>query len=84
MNFLKAVAGYMKEDQSGNNAAGKIKIYKIVERQTEFRIAQKQCTKEGFLKWLFNFLVLNNSGHLYIKPTLCPFSLRLWIQKVKF
>jgi hypothetical protein len=30
MNFLKAAAGYMREDQSETNAAGKIIIYQIV------------------------------------------------------
>jgi hypothetical protein len=64
MNFLKAVAGYMTEDQSETNAAGKIQIYQIVERQTEFPIVQKQCTKAGFLKWLSNVLVFNNSGNI--------------------
>ena len=24
--------------------------------------SQKQCTKAGFLEWLFNFLVFNDSG----------------------
>jgi len=34
--------------------------------------------KADFLKWLFNFLVFNNSGKWYVNLTLCPFSIRLW------